>query len=1642
MDDMTVPGDWIGAMQDQFAGDLARLVAAGSVTAAQQAVLLQVMSEQPQGVYALSIATRDGPAAELAGCFLVSQDGAEPWQGFLFTPVAGLEAIADVRAAVEQRLADPRKCEDLLRCVPIEVRGSLRNTRSLILLPTPVNGRAFAAVQQSLFALRQHNLELLRERLIRLPSLGDAPLQALMASTAPEVVAQVTANLNASWSAEHGGLSLRVLAREVMGDRFFQQLLQARHRSQVDPQQFEGLKALLDASQPNGGWQAARLSLLGQDVAEVHLAGLFHAYLPGSGGPLFLFSDRAGLERFDSGVALKEDVLARLRDPRQLTSLLTHVSRDQQDVLPTLYNVIVEAELINGDPFGSSVQAIIDKQVRDLVFLTNRAREQGLDMTAVVDHALDVRSLLDPALLALSTEGRWSTGLALERETTPALGPMPQAPALALARERLHVLSGQAALMLLPRPELRPFAQARLKEQLVAIGLDHLEPKRLVVQIYASDPARSATQSVRESSLVDCLLERVTGCNPLPADNACIRVGVYKDSPAFMPVDGLGGAQLPELLARSGEGFVEDFSRQLRTFYSGPRVSAAMAQFSGSALRYAVHVKRGCGELSEDHARIVSAALDRPLRRERCTLNGFAPDVCALSLQLPGRARVVNLGNCFVITERGGTDTRNSASALLWTGHHGLEAFTSLNACLDTLLNRLRDSAGQWSLLHCIGLGEQAAVKQAVHATPQAVLCVPNVIETNWLDTCQRGVTEQNVHDIEFLLRQGAVSHVSAQSLVNQLASYWSDHPPIHVDAALEELRNQVFVERLPAWLRNARLQERQEYAELMLRYRQAGAGVDDYSHGVPAPLDYARGQLKSRLKADFPALDLDPDAIQISVVQYSGPAGGQVAGSPAVSRLTRSLTYFALSNFYEVPAGLRSYRSANAQPLPAGLDDQYVVGLVRALDLAAGYRTLLTDTLTPGRPGVAARQAVFARQVVPQLLEQALQARLKGEFGATAYGYLRHVLDSPDASAREPYRGVELVFRPLAFRAIEGRHPDIARGLYLIGPAALDTGPQILYTLYHHDFTLMTFDHGQGLLDYLYKTPPLQQLVLQRLAPRARKIYAHDGFYEPHIGYVDPTLSSPVQANPPAMLVNEAVGGNLLNTLYDDTLHLRLAQAQSQSHSVAESDRASLEYLLSLLANTALLVLPGKLTLPLMVWQGEASVQASVESAAQDRWGQALFEFANGLLMLESARLALTPGRPAVVSAEPAPAEALPSVQMQGLRPYEAHDVVLADLHADPATGIYTHGVKGDQYIPLQGRVFQIVQWRERWRIYIGEGRDGPLVKRNERQRWGLDLAEPLLGGGQAMGRQGGAQGAVPDMSRTINTSGMRTIERLYPAKAQIIRQAHEQALRYLRDCQQHLQSVRSASELSAQVRAFLERIFGVPAISNRLLDKLRRANDKILTMLQGAGFSPLNSNRYHLYTPPWNNRYAQVVQLGTFIKHPAVLLAEKFFAPADEVFKYQVFDRAGVEFDRVKHATATILIHEFSHAALDTLDINYLSTHFPFEELLVAEPQVMGVMRRIKQQLQNNRYQQLSTTIPRRDLFKEKYLNVQRYMPLEFRLSYHLMQMAGCKTIEQVQDKFMSDPVFREDVILRNADSVALLITWLGYFKPPAAS
>lgn len=99
------------------------------------------------------------------------------------------------------------------------------------------------------------------------------------------------------------------------------------------------------------------------------------------------------------------------------------------------------------------------------------------------------------------------------------------------------------------------------------------------------------------------------------------------------------------------------------------------------------------------------------------------------------------------------------------------------------------------------------------------------------------------------------------------------------------------------------------------------------------------------RLRADFPGVAIDPDKVEISVVQYSGPAGGEIAGgwqsqAEAIADVFLPESFFQCALWRAQP----SLTGRKTTACGAGYG-HYVSELVRSLDLGESYQALLVSS-------------------------------------------------------------------------------------------------------------------------------------------------------------------------------------------------------------------------------------------------------------------------------------------------------------------------------------------------------------------------------------------------------------------------------------------------------------------------------------------------------------------------------------------------------------------------------------------------------------------------------------------------------------------------------------------------------------------------
>lgn len=193
--------------------------------------------------------------------------------------------------------------------------------------------------------------------------------------------------------------------------------------------------------------------------------------------------------------------------------------------------------------------------------------------------------------------------------------------------------------------------------------------------------------------------------------------------------------------------------------------------------------------------------------------------------------------------------------------------------------------------------------------------------------------------------------------------------------------------------------------------------------------------------------------------------------------------------------------------------------------------------------------------------------------------------------------------------------------------------------------------------------------------------------------------------------------------------------------------------------------------------------------------------------------------------------------------------------------------------------------------------------------------------------------------------------------------------------------------------------------------------------------GLSPYSSQRYVSGSnkPGFENTNAFI-----FEKDPQqrIFLSERFFSRPPFMRLKPLHVRQG-SFNSGTHYRATTLIHEISHISNITHDIAYLDANVPFLDLIDDTGAYRARVKLTYEKAQKN----LSHLAPREELFRiEENDSWRDFQEADGNIKNEILKVTGTSNLEAARDKFVHDPSIRAKVMLRNADSVALLVTLLG--------
>ncbi|WP_338490859.1 hypothetical protein VRB78_10930 [Pseudomonas trivialis] len=428
----------------------------------------------------------------------------------------------------------------------------------------------------------------------------------------------------------------------------------------------------------------------------------------------------------------------------------------------------------------------------------------------------------------------------------------------------------------------------------------------------------------------------------------------------------------------------------------------------------------------------------------------------------------------------------------------------------------------------------------------------------NFFDTQAALLLNQQLEDLAAIQLPSHTSKAELQTLFSRVtdpAAWFSDVP----GAELTVMRR--LQTALPGWLSGAMPTAQLAYGRHSLelaRVRQASQGKL-WSHGIDTLRVYAARQLHQQMLLDQPqAPGYQPDELELT---FAVPVGTLSGGY--IERQTMSLTELALRNLSGKPKGEMTIRHTGGQLIQAWTTPDYLLDLIRRVDIGQAYPQALKNRLLRGSADATERQQLFGNELRVMLPLTALELAVKGELGFTMTGY-RFIAALVQTSAVEQIVGEDsIVIRPLALRRKPGADPDQVEDMFIIERAGNSNGPHLLYRPMYRQ-PLEQFPDRAAMLAAIVAPGELQESVLAWLPDRARSVYEHGGLSEPHIVHFSPLDPFGVPDKPkPATLAADASdeeliqslqGGELMQNLFGRHVRALVDLADRESVSNAES--------------------------------------------------------------------------------------------------------------------------------------------------------------------------------------------------------------------------------------------------------------------------------------------------------------------------------------------------------------------------------------------------------------------------------------------------------------------------------------------------------
>jgi hypothetical protein len=244
---------------------------------------------------------------------------------------------------------------------------------------------------------------------------------AAVTTISRKLISLLIGQLEGFWAAASAdGASRRAFFGRAITDQARVQLLLKREAGIITPEQSQDLHALIStASRTNESMTVETVRLWEYQANYVELAGSLMV----SASHAFLYTPTEGLQVLKDYQDLCDTVLSKFSAAGHEDELYGLLSLDERQRFIGFDRPNVTGEVISGAVFPKLFDAIISKQLQNMEYALQvfRHSDGSMDVHALFDKALDIRSMISERLLTLATDERWTTRPVLSGDQQPSI---------------------------------------------------------------------------------------------------------------------------------------------------------------------------------------------------------------------------------------------------------------------------------------------------------------------------------------------------------------------------------------------------------------------------------------------------------------------------------------------------------------------------------------------------------------------------------------------------------------------------------------------------------------------------------------------------------------------------------------------------------------------------------------------------------------------------------------------------------------------------------------------------------------------------------------------------------------------------------------------------------------------------------------------------------------------------------------------------------------------------------------------------------------------------------------------------------------------------------------------------------------------